>query len=332
MLKFSKQQQQLVINHWKQHEAIHARMADQFAVNGEVLVGNASPLPRDVWGEWDRESVEIQRDVLSVMNDLAGSVQRPMDIGKLVHYFRTASDSGNINVSLDGRSKAKTDAPLIDYHGTPLPIFDTTFSFGWRQMLAARTEGENLDDDARMNGMRRIAEKGEDIALNGDSSIVVAGNQLYGLRNHPNRGTRATGVALNGATGAQWVAEVTATLKVLHGQNVRAPATLYMNWDDWFYASNTDYSAQYPNKTILQRVAEIAGVSAIVPASRIPANEIIAVVKNRELIQVLNGMPMTTRAKFRANPEDDYDFLIMMAAAVEIKYDSEGQTGVAHSS
>jgi hypothetical protein len=332
MLKFSKAQQQLVLNQWKQHEAMHAKMQKDFAHNGKILVGNASPLPRDVWGEWDQESVEIQRDVLAVMNDLAGSVQRPMDIGKLVHYFRTTSDSGNINVSLDGRSKAKTDQPLMDYHGTPLPIFDTTFSFGWRQMMAAQSEGENLDDDARMNGMRRIAEKAEDIALNGDDEIVVGGSQLFGLRNSPARATRNTGVTLNGATGQAWVDEVVATLKLLHGMNVRAPATLYLNWDDWFYASVNDFSAQYPNKTILQRVQEIAGVGSIVPASRVPASEIIAVVKNRELIQVLNGMPMTTRAKFRANPEDDYDFLIMMAAAVEIKFDANGNSGVAHSS
>ena len=332
MLRFSKQQQQLIKNQWRHHEAVHNRMQENFAHEGRILVGNASPLPRDVWGEWDRESVEIQRDVLAVMNDLAASVQRPMDIGKLVHYFRTTSDSGNINVSLDGRSKAKTDQPLIDYHGTPLPIWDTTFSFGWRQMLAAQTEGENLDDDARMNGMRRIAEKGEDIALNGDTEIVVGGAPLYGLRTHPNRATRSTGATLNGATGVEWNAEIVATLKLLHNMNVRAPATIYLNWDDWFYASNTDYSTQYPNKTILQRVQEIAGVGSIVPASKVPANEIIAVVKNRELIQVLNGMPMSTRAKFRANPEDDYDFLIMMAAAVEIKFDANGQCGVAHSS
>lgn len=329
MLKFSKAQQEMILNARRQHEREHRIM--QANHGGNILVGNASPLPRDVWGEWDTESVQLQRSVLAVFNDLAASVARPMNIGKLVHFFRTSSDSGNINISLDGRSKAKTDQPLMEYHGTPLPIIDSTFSYGWRQMMAAQTEGESLEDDGRMNAMRRVAEKAEDIALNGDDAIVVGGDQLYGLRNHPNRGTRDTGEVLNGATGPEWILEIVATLKLLHDQNVRAPATIYLNWDDWFYASNTDFSTQYPNKTILQRVMEIAGVAAIVPANSVPASEIIAVVKNRELIQVLNGMPMTSRAKFRQNPEDDYDFMVMMAAAVEIKFDADENTGVAHS-
>jgi len=46
---------------------------------------------------------------------------------------------------------------------------------------------------------------------------------------------------------------------------------------------------------------------------------------------VLNGMPMSFRAKFRANPEDDYVFQVLAAAALEIKFDAEGNSGVAHS-
>jgi hypothetical protein len=38
---------------------------------------------------------------------------------------------------------------------------------------------------------------------------------------------------------------------------------------------------------------------------------------------------MTTRAQFRANPEDDYNFVTMAAASVEIKFDAEQNCGVA---
>jgi hypothetical protein len=328
MLKFSKQQQALILNARKQHEVQHKIMQANYG--DKLLAGNAAPLPRDVWGEWDRESVMIQRDILAVFNDLAAAVSRPMDIGKLVHYFRTASDSGEANISLDGKSSAKTDQQLYAYHGTPLPIIDTTFSYTWRQVRAAQTENENLESDGRDNGMRRIAEKLEDIALNGDEKIVVGDSSLYGLRNHPQRATRATGVVLNGATGAEWKAEIIALLQLLHANNFRAPATVYINWDDWFYANSTDFSTLYPNKTIAQRIMEIGGMM-FVPANSVPANEMIAVIKRRDVLQVLNGMPMTTRALFRADPEDDYNFKVMAAAALEIKFDAEEQCGVAHS-
>ena len=131
----------------------------------------------------------------------------PMPIGKLVHYFQTISDSGSVNVSLDGRSKARTDQPVFAYHGTPLPIINSAFSYGWRQVEAARSEGFQLDSAGRANAMYHVAKKLESIVLDGDSSIVVGGDQLYGLRNHPNRNTRATTNTLNGATGPGYCVE-----------------------------------------------------------------------------------------------------------------------------
>lgn len=336
MLRFTEQQQELVLANRTAFNTRQAAMAQDFnlTTNGGALVGNASPLPRDVWGIWDREAVEIQREVLSVFNDLAASVAMPIPIGKLVHHFRQVSDSGTVNVSLDGRSKARTDQPTITYHGTPVPIIDSAFSYGWRQIEAARSEGFALDDDGRSNAMFKVAEKLETQTLDGDSGIVVGGAQLYGLRNHPKRETRSitSGVTLNGATGAEWLTEVKATLKLLHDNNFRVPATLYVNWDDWFYAGNTDFSTSYPNKTIAQRVLEMEGVAQVVPASKVTANEIIAVVKNRRSVQLLSAMPMTTRAQFRANPEDDYNFVTMAAAALEVKYDADDNCGIAHAS
>jgi hypothetical protein len=328
MLKFTKAQQELVLN---QRRAFNkSQQVMQQMHGGHIMVGNASTLPKDVWGEWDREGIEVQRSVLAVFNDLAASVSRPIDIGKLVHYFQTISDSGSVNISMDGRGKAKTDQPLIEYHGTPVPIVDSTFSYGWRQMAAAASEGFTLDSAGRNNSMRKVAEKMEDIALNGDESIVVGGAELYGLRNHPARGTRTTGVTLNGATGAQWIEEIRATLEVLHTNNYRAPATIYVNWDDWFYAGSNEFTTGYP-KTIAQRVLEMPGVAQVIPANSVPEDEIIALVKRSDVVQVLNGMPMTSRAKFRANPEDDYNFVVMAAAAVEIKFDADENCGVAHS-
>lgn len=327
MLRFTPEQQAFVLANRRQFNERQTAIAN---AHGSTIIGNALPLPKDVWGEWDREGVEVQRSTLAVFNDLAASVATPMPIGKLVHHFQTISDSGQANISLDGRSKGRTDQPVFAYHGTPLPIVDSPFSYGWRQVAAAQSEGFQLDSAGRANAMRTVAEKLESIALDGDASIVVGGAVLYGLRTQPNRNTRSTGVTLNGATGAQWLAEMTATLKLLHADNFKVPATVYVNWDDWFYATSTEFTAGYP-KTIAQRVMELGGVREIVPADSLAADEIIALVKDRRVVQVLNGMPMTTRAQFRANPEDEYNFVTMAAASVEIKFDAEENCGVAHS-
>ncbi|CAM3778366.1 major capsid protein [Litorimonas haliclonae] len=326
MLLFTKPQEAHVLNTRRQFNAQQGLL--NTAMGSDILIGNALPVPRDVWGEWDTEAVEIQRSTLAVFNDLARTVSTPMPLGKLVHHFQTVSDSGEANISLDGRQSARRDQQVYDYHGTPLPIVDSTFGYGWRQMLAAQSEGIPLDSAGRMNAMRRVAEKLESIALDGDTSIVVGGNPLYGLRNHPNRNTRSTGVTLNGATGAQWLAEVNATVKLLHNKNFKVPVTLYVNFDDWFYAQNTDFKAE-SDKTIAQRVMETGGVREVVVSDSVNADQLIALVKDRRVVQVLNGMPIATLPRFRANPEDDYDFRTMAAAAVEIKFDAESQCGVA---
>lgn len=327
MLRFTPEQQAFVLANRRQFNERQAAIA---GMHGSTMIGNALPLPKDVWGEWDREGVEVQRSTLAVFNDLAAAVATPMPIGKLVHHFQTISDSGQANISLDGRSKGRTDQPVFAYHGTPLPIIDSPFSYGWRQVAAAQSEGFQLDSAGRANAMRTVAEKLESIALDGDASIVVGGAVLYGLRTQPNRNTRSTGVTLNGATGAQWLAEMTATLRLLHADNFKVPATIYMNWDDWFYATSTEFTAGYP-KTIAQRVMELGGIREIIPADSLAADEIIALVKDRRVVQVLNGMPMTTRAQFRANPEDEYNFVTMAAASIEVKFDAEENCGVAHS-
>lgn len=329
MLRFTDNQAAAILNARRTFNNSQRTLAAQLG-DSAAFIGNALPIPREVWGDWDRESVELQRSTLTVFNSLSASVAKPMNIGKLIHYFRTISDSGDINLSLDGRSKARTDKPVFDYHGTPLPIIDSTFSFGWREMLAAQSEGENLDDAARMNAFRRVAEQQETLMLDGSSAIVVGGDQMYGLRTHPKRNTRSTGATLNGGTGAEWLAEVNATVKLLHDANFKTGCTLYVNFDDWYYAQNNDFKAD-GDKTIAQRIMETGGVNEVVAGDSIAADEMIAVVKDRRVLNVLNGMPMSTRAQFRANPEDDYNFVTMAAVSLEVKFDAEDNCGIAHS-
>lgn len=331
MLKFETNQMAYVNQVRHAFNVNQAAMATQFDMDsdGMALIGNASPLPRDAWGEWDREGIMLQRSTIGVFNDLASSVSMPMDIGVLVHHFQTVSGSGEANISLDGINKGKTDQQVVDYHGTPLPITTSPFSYGWRQVLAARRAGVALDGAGRLNAHEIVTRSAETSTLAGNS-IKVGDAQSYGLRTHPSRNTRTTGVTLITATGAEWVAEITATLKAQHAANYKVPATIYVNFDDWFYASSTDFKAN-GDKTIAQRVQEIPGVKEVIATDSVLANEIFAVVKDRRVVQILNGMPLVSVPQFRANPQDDYDFVTMQAASLEIKFDADGNCGVTHS-
>ncbi len=63
MLRFTDEQQAFVLANRRQFNASQIAMAEN---HGQTLIGNALPLPKDVWGLWDREAVEVQRTTLRV--------------------------------------------------------------------------------------------------------------------------------------------------------------------------------------------------------------------------------------------------------------------------
>jgi hypothetical protein len=328
ILTFNKEQEAAVIGKRRAHNARQERLARDS--EGE-LIGNAYTIPRDAWATYDNDLITLQRAQLGVFTDLA-SLQKSVPIGKVLHYFSKVGDQGEVNSSIDGRSRAKADAPVIDYEGTPVPIYDTTFTFGWRDVEAARQDGgwQYLDAATRDNGNRRILEKLEDLVINGDTKFNVAGNQIYGIRTAPSRATGNFGnVDLVTATGAQWVEAIKRVLLGLQAKNFYGGATIYLNYGDWFAASVNDYVTAAPQNTILARLMAIPGVVAIVPSTAVPVNEILAVVKERRVLEILTAMPVTTMPIERKNFTDEYSFQIMSAVAPQFKRDNAGNSGVA---
>lgn len=328
ILTFNKEQEAAVIGKRRAHNARQERLARDS--EGE-LIGNAYTIPRDAWATYDNDLITLQRAQLGVFSDLA-SLQKNVPIGKVLQYFSKVGDQGEVNSSIDGRSRAKADAPVIDYEGTPLPIYDTTFTFGWRDVESARQDGgwQYLDAATRDNGNRRLVEKLEDLVINGDTKFNVAGNQIYGLRTAPGRATGNFGnVDLVTATGAQWVEAIKRVLLGLQAKNYYGGATIYLNYGDWFAASVNDYVTAAPQNTILARLMAIPGVVSIVPSTAVPVNEILAVVKERRVLEILTAMPVTTMPIERKNFTDEYSFQIMTAVAPQFKRDMAGNAGYA---
>ncbi len=330
MLRFT-EQQQLAINAVRERfneteTAFAARIA---GMNG--LEGNSAPIGPEAWRRIDTRAITIQRDVLAVFNTLAAANTTPVSMADLVSYFPQISDDGEVTVTLDGRQTGRSDAPSVKYSGTPVPILAAETRMGWRQMEMVRRGGVALDTEAIANKQRKVAEKLEDMVLNGDSSVVVGGNTIYGLRNHPNRNTASHTFTLASATGAQWLSAISQNIGLLVGDNAYGRATIFLNYGDWLYASINEFTAGYP-KTILQRLQEIQQIAAIVPASRIPASNIIGVanVAGGEWGSILSGMPLMTKPKARHNTEDDFVFTTMAAAAPQFRVDFNGQMPVAH--
>lgn len=335
MLRFTTNQE-LAVN--RARSAFNARQTAIAAAAGfasgavsDELVGNAAQIPLDAWRRIDAEGAGIQRDILAVFNRLSAASSTPVSMGDLVSFFPKISDSGEVHVSMDGRSEGNADQAIVKYEGTPVPIFDSFARFGWRQMEVVRKAPGGIETETVGNHQRKVAEKLEDMALNGLSSIVVGGATIYGLRNFPQRNTNTHGFDLNAATGAQWLAAIQKLVNALIGDNAFGRVTIFLNYGDWVYADMNEFTAGYP-KTILQRLKEINQVAEFVPCSRVPVSELIGIadIGSGKWGKVLNGMPMTTRPKLRQNPEDDYVIGVLASAATQFKSDFTGNSQIAH--
>lgn len=326
MLKFTAEQE-LAVN--SARESFNQTMTAISAQNS--LIGNASPIPLDAWRRVDQRGAMIQRDVLAVFNRLAASNQTPVGVGDIVNFYPQISDSGEVHVSMDGRSEGLADQANVKYVGTPVPVFDSYARMGWRQMETIRKSGGGLDVDTIANHQRKVAEKLEDVALNGLPSVVVGGSTIYGLRTFPQRSTDTHGLTLKSSTGAQWVAAFEKLINSLIGDNAFGRVTVFVNYADYVYASINEYTANYPKK-ILQALQEIGQIAEIVPAAKVPANEIIGIagLATGEWGSILQAMPLVTRPKSRSNPEDDYVFGVLAMAAPQFRADYDGRSQIAH--
>lgn len=296
-----------------------------------ILVGNAAPIGPEAWRRIDDRSTQIMRDVLAVFSRLRAASMTPVSMGDILSYFAQVSDDGEVTTSMDGRQTGRSDQAHVKFVGTPVPIYAAETRFGWRQMATMQKAGMMLDTVSIANKVRKIAEKLEDVALNGDASIVVAGNTLTGLRNHPSRNTASHGLTLATATGAQWDAMIKSAVSLLIGDNAFQPVTFFLNYADWFAMTSTEYSTAYPKK-IISVLREIEQVADFVPASRVPANNVIGIagLAGGEWGSVLEGMSITTRPKARHNTEDDYVYTTMAAAALQLRTDYDGRMPICH--
>lgn len=330
MLKFTPEQWAAIV---AARNNFNSRMAALATNSADSFEGNALAIPIDAWRRIDTRAQTLARSRLAVFNRLAQASTIPVSIADLVNYYPQVGDSGEVLVSMDGRNQAKTDQANVKYVGTPVPVLTSSARMGWRQMEVLRKGGGMLDVTTIANNQRKMAEKLEDMVINGLSVVNVDGNTIYGLRNLPARNTFSHGFTLATATGAQWLTAFKQAISAALGDNQFGQITVFLNQGDYTAADTTDYAANYSG-TILQRLKAINQIKEIVPASSVPASEILGVVDLDvgDWGGILSAMPMVTRPKSRSEPEDDYIFSVISAAAPQFRSDYSGQSAFLHGS
>lgn len=324
-----------------QREHFH-RVEEQHAqLYGEMqgVANAAAVLPRDAWFELDTITTRVMRDDGGsvFMRDLM-ALAKPVNIGKLVHMSRVASDTNNpVFRSLSGQVPVAMDKTIYDYRGTVVPIFADAYGREWREWNTLQSENFDALADDQEGSLDKLNRNMADYTLDGDPKITFQGYTAYGLRNSPftktiNLGSAGGGanIDLTTATPDQLEAFFVGPFGAMLDENlITEQVNLYIS-PDIARAWDRSYSTAegFKQGTVREFVARNRRIAKIEVTWRLTGNEFFGFVPNARFIRPIVGMAVNTTAMTRLNPTDNYQFLNMGAMGLEIRGDYNGKSGV----
>ena len=338
----------MIAAHPRQHGVWNSEMwasRDQFmdmeaALASYEAVGNAAAvLPRDAWLDLDGVTRRVMRgdEGSSWMNDLM-PLAKPVNIGKIVHLNRVASDAGTVVRSISGQTPVPLDKVTYDYRGTLVPMFLTGYGREWREWNTLQSENfDALSDDQEAHAAK-IKRDMALYVLNGDASMVFQGYQGYGIRTHPlaksiNVGAAGNNINLTTATpdamDAFFAGPFGALLDasfITNGVNLYISPEIARAWDKTYSGS-----AGFKDGTVREFLLKNRRINKIEVTFELTGNEFFWFVPNADYIRPIVGMAVTTTAIPRDRPRANYQFELAGAMGIEIRADFNGRTAVGYS-
>lgn len=330
----------------KQYGEITARR--RFANNNEAHLAsmqgldvNVGRIPQDVYRDFDAQTKSLMTgDEGGVLLDDLLPLARSVDIGKITSEYRRVSDGTIARSSISGQHAKPVDHVSYDYDGTLVLIHDSAFGREWREMEAMRSEGFSPIVDDQAAATRAVRRKVIDNFINGDSNAVFKGISSFGIKNSPgtvplNLGAGGLNVDLTSAatTYAQRASVFIAAITLLQGRanNVEGDIMFYVSPEIWFNQLTTGTN-DTRFQTFLEGLQRIPGVAGIKKTNVLTGNQFFAIRMDRQYIQPVVGMAMTTTPMMRTTPFSDYHWLTWMAAGIQVKRDFAGRSGVLYAS
>lgn len=297
------------------------------------IVTNApATLRKDEWIRMDDAVLRVQRDELRVWADLVGAglmYTVPDGMGVTVIQHQTMGDAGEATFSMSGLRKTKRDRPEFGLDGIPLPIVHSDFSFDLRSVRVARKLGLPLDTNMVEQCTRKCIEAVEDLTVGTMNSYSYAGYPIYGLTNHPSRMTQV----LTLPTDAGWTPDVTyeeilAMIQKLDDQNFGGPYGVYFS-RGWTQYLSKDYSAAYPGATLRTKLNDVDEIRFVRKATRLSNFQIVIVKLDRNVIEAIQGMPLTT---LQWTEEGGMELLYKVLGIMvpRVRANAEADVGIVH--
>lgn len=298
------------------------------ANEGAIVVNSA--LDKREWAELDREVYAMVKLRQNGLADLrSAGLMKPISLAVILSQWRAASERIAPSINIDGESTAQADRTGRKTYSLPVPMYRTDYSFGQRELLAARALGQLPDSFEAGEAAAAIVEAQENMLFNGETSIVVEGNAIPGYTTFTARDTDTATNYGGGDFGTvgNGYKTILGMVSALAAKRYHGPFTVYVAPTQYLELLNfyTDGSGQ----TDLQRILTIPQVSSVKPSDFLADASTLMVQMTANVVDYLDALSPENREWVK--PDGTRVMMAVLAAgAPRLKQDVAGNTGIAH--
>ena len=188
--------------------------------------------------------------------------------------------------------------------------------------------GEALDTSGAEAAARTVSEQVENILFNG-YSMTFGGGSLYGYRTAPTRNTvtLTSNWDASAKTGEQILADVLSMISAAHQDFMFGPYVLYVPGLYWTVLQE-DFKTN-SDRTILERLKAVDGITDVRPADALPNNNVILVQLSSDVVKEIIGMQPTV-VQWESHGGMRINFKVMAIMVPRIAADHNGRSGIVH--
>lgn len=297
--------------------------------DGSGMVSN-SFLDKREWADLDRAIFEMVKLRRNAVADLTSrGLTKPSNLAEMLSQWRMGTERVRPSVNMDGRSRADRDRTERLVYSAPVPIYRTDYEIGRRELLASRKLGTPIDTFEAGEAAEAIAEEQERVLFEGDSTIVVQGNTLYGYTTLPARDTGTAAAYGGGDFGT--ITNIRPTflgmLAALSAKRYHGPFIGYVA-DTQYHEMLQRYS-DGSGQTALDTVKELPQIDDVKPSDFLDDGETVLVQMTPNVVDWIEAMGVDNR-EWESGDGMALFYAVMAAGAARLKTDAGGNAGIAH--